>query len=88
MTCFREERDKLNLWIAYLTLENRHGTPEKVNAILTRALGNCDGVKVYQRLACDVYEKNEQFEVKINPAYFFVRFIDMCSRKLMLRLRY
>jgi hypothetical protein len=32
--------------------------------ILTRALGNCDGVKVYQRLACDVYEKNEQFEVK------------------------
>ena len=60
----REERDKLNLWIAYLALENQHGTPEKVNVTLTRALGNCDGVKVYQRLACDVYEKNEQFEVK------------------------
>jgi len=59
-----EERDKLNIWIAYLALENRHGTPEKVNSILTRALGNCDGIKVYQRLACDVYEKNEQFEVK------------------------
>jgi rRNA biogenesis protein RRP5 len=61
---FSEERDKLNIWIAYLELENRHGTPEKVNTILSRALGNCDGVKVYQRLACDVYEKNEQFEVK------------------------
>ncbi|CAF0790648.1 unnamed protein product [Rotaria sordida] len=59
---YREERDKLNLWIAYLALENRYGTPEKVNIILTRALGNCDGIKVYQRLACDVYEKNEQFE--------------------------
>jgi rRNA biogenesis protein RRP5 len=59
-----EERDKLNIWIAYLALENRHGTPEKVNSILSRALGNCDGIKVYQRLACDVYEKNEQFEVK------------------------
>jgi len=62
---FSEERDKLNLWIAYLSLENRHGTPEKVNSILTRALGNCDGAKVYQRLACDVYEKNEQFQVRI-----------------------
>ncbi len=62
---FSEERDKLNLWIAYLSLENRHGTPEKVNTILTRALGNCDGAKVYQRLACDVYEKNEQFQVRI-----------------------
>ncbi len=51
------------MWIAYLDLENRYGTPEKVHLILTRALGNCDGIKVYQRLACDVYEKNEQFEV-------------------------
>ncbi|CAF1207825.1 unnamed protein product [Adineta steineri] len=59
---YREERDKLNIWIAYLALENRHGTPEKVNSILSRALGNCDGVKVYQRLACDVYEKNNQLE--------------------------
>jgi rRNA biogenesis protein RRP5 len=61
---FSEERDKLNIWIAYLSLENRYGTPEKVNSILTRAVGNCDGVKVYQRLACDVYEKNKQYEVK------------------------
>lgn len=61
---FSEERDKLNIWIAYLKLENRYGTPEKLNAILTRALGNCDGLKVYQRLACDVYEKNDQLEVK------------------------
>ncbi|CAF3070586.1 unnamed protein product [Rotaria socialis] len=59
---YREERDKLNIWIAYMGLENRYGTPEKVNAILTRALGNCDGANVYQRLACDVYEKNEQYE--------------------------
>ncbi|CAF0899094.1 unnamed protein product [Adineta ricciae] len=57
---YREERDKLNMWIAYLALENRHGTPEKVNSILSRALGNCDSSKVYQRLACDVYEKNGQ----------------------------
>jgi len=56
------ERDKLNIWIAYLKLENQYGTPEKLNAVLTRALGNCDGLKVYQRLACEVYEKNEKLE--------------------------
>ena len=54
------------MWIAYLALENRHGTPEKVNSILSRALGNCDGSKVYQRLACDVYEKNGQLDVTTN----------------------
>jgi len=54
----------LNIWIAYLKLENQYGTPEKLNAVLTRALGNCDGLKVYQRLACEVYEKNEKLEVK------------------------
>lgn len=74
---FSEERDKLNVWIAYLALENRYGTPEKLNTILSRALGNCEGVQVYKRLAIDVYEKNEQFEVKQNSNFlhflFFVR---------------
>lgn len=69
---FSEERDKLNMWIAYLALENRYGTPEKLNEILKRALGNCDGAKVYQRLACDVYEKHEQYEVnKISDEFIF-----------------
>ncbi|CAF1237917.1 unnamed protein product [Didymodactylos carnosus] len=59
---YREERDKLNIWVAYLDLESKHGTPEKLNQILSRAVGNCDALSVYQRLAADVYEKNNQLE--------------------------
>ena len=84
--CFSEESDKLNVWIAYLALENRHGTPDKVNSILTRALGNCDGMKIYQRLACDVYEKNEQYEVKYKKQHFHSSFFLILFRMPMLYL--
>ncbi len=61
-----------------------------MNSILTRALGNCDGVKVYQRLACDVYEKNEQFEVKIfsRISNNLIQFKIFCFRMLMEHLVY
>lgn len=28
---FREEGEKLNVWVAYMNLENAYGNPKKVN---------------------------------------------------------
>jgi len=45
------EDDKLNLWIAYLNLENKFGTEDTLNAVIARALEVNDRLKVYLQLA-------------------------------------
>jgi rRNA biogenesis protein RRP5 len=49
----REEREKLNVWVAWLNLENLYGTPspdEAVMALFQRALQHCDQKKLYAAL--------------------------------------
>ena len=54
LTCesCREEREKLNVWVAWLNLENLHGSPpdEAVMKLFQRALPHTDAKKLYLAL--------------------------------------
>jgi len=43
---YREEQEKLNVWVGYLNLETLYGTPESVRAVLTRATQHCDALAI------------------------------------------
>ncbi|XP_035493857.2 protein RRP5 homolog [Scophthalmus maximus] len=53
---FREEQEKLNVWVALLNLENMYGTAETLKKVFERALQFCEPMPVYQQLA-DIYAK-------------------------------
>uniref|UniRef100_A0AAV2LNK6 Protein RRP5 homolog n=1 Tax=Knipowitschia caucasica TaxID=637954 RepID=A0AAV2LNK6_KNICA len=56
---FREEQEKLNVWVALLNLENMYGTEESLKKVFERALQFCEPMPVYQQLA-DVYAKTDK----------------------------
>eukprot|EP00958_Prasinococcus_capsulatus_P013529 scaffold1399_cov410-Prasinococcus_capsulatus_cf.AAC.8 len=60
---FREEGEKLNVWVALLNLENMHGTPpdEAVLAVFQRALTLTDPKKLHIALL-GIYERGEQYD--------------------------
>lgn len=59
---FREEQEKLNVWVALLNLENMYGTEESLKKVFERALQFCEPMPVYQQLA-DVYAKSDKTKV-------------------------
>ncbi|CAI0406524.1 unnamed protein product [Linum tenue] len=61
---FREETEKLNIWVAYFNLENQYGIPpeEAVKKLFHRALQVCDSKKVHLALL-GMYERTEQNEL-------------------------
>ncbi|XP_034406694.1 protein RRP5 homolog isoform X2 [Cyclopterus lumpus] len=56
---FREEQEKLNVWVALLNLENMYGTEESLKKVFERALQFCEPMLVYQQLA-DIYAKSDK----------------------------
>ncbi|XP_012990759.2 protein RRP5 homolog [Esox lucius] len=56
---FREEQEKLNVWVALLNLENLYGTEESLQKVFERALQYCEPMPVYQQLA-DIYAKSQK----------------------------
>ncbi|KAK2919332.1 protein RRP5 homolog isoform X1 [Channa argus] len=56
---FREEQEKLNVWVALLNLENMYGTEESLKKVFERALQFCEPMPVYQHLA-DIYAKSNK----------------------------
>ncbi|KAJ3251091.1 rRNA biogenesis protein rrp5 [Boothiomyces macroporosus] len=56
---FREEQERFNIFIAFINLENKFGTPESVKAIFDRACQMSDPKKVHIQMA-QIYETNEQ----------------------------
>ncbi|KAH9327354.1 hypothetical protein KI387_007532, partial [Taxus chinensis] len=61
---FREEGEKLNIWVAYFNLENVYGSPpnEAVLKVFQRALQYCDPKKVHLALL-GMYDRTEQHEM-------------------------
>lgn len=57
----REENEKLNVWVAYLNLENEYGTPkeESVRNLFERALQYCDPKKIHLALL-SLYDRTKQ----------------------------
>lgn len=57
---FREEQEKLNIWIALLNLENSFGTPESLKDTFQKACQHMDSLVVHQKLA-GIYILSDKF---------------------------
>ena len=55
------EDEKLNIWIAFMNLENRFGTMESLQAVVRRALDVNDKKKVYLQLI-SIYKNSGKTE--------------------------
>ena len=62
---YREEQEKLNVWVAYLNLEHLYGTPDTLRDVFQRAVQYCEPVKLYPRLI-DIYTGDGKLEVRHN----------------------
>ncbi|MEQ2187506.1 hypothetical protein GOODEAATRI_005369, partial [Goodea atripinnis] len=58
---FREEQEKLNVWVALLNLENMYGTEESLKKVFERAVQFCKPMPVYQQLA-DIYGNSNKIK--------------------------
>ncbi|KAI4899783.1 hypothetical protein NFI96_011797 [Prochilodus magdalenae] len=58
---FREEQEKLNVWVALLNLENMYGTEDSLQKVFERAIQFCEPMPVYQQLA-DIYAKSNKIK--------------------------
>ncbi|CAK5279992.1 unnamed protein product, partial [Mycena citricolor] len=56
---FREEQEKLNVWIALLNLENAYGTDESLDAVFKEAARANDSKTVHLRLA-QIYAQSDK----------------------------
>ncbi|RCI10969.1 hypothetical protein L249_5290 [Ophiocordyceps polyrhachis-furcata BCC 54312] len=57
----REEREKLNVWVAYLNLEVAYGSKKSVDEVFGRACEYCDGLEMHERLA-SIYIQSEKLK--------------------------
>ena len=63
---FREEKEKLNVWMALLNLENVYGTDESLETAFKDAARHNDSKTVHLRFA-SILEQSEKFEVRPFP---------------------
>ncbi|GAA5841896.1 hypothetical protein JCM11251_005414 [Rhodosporidiobolus azoricus] len=60
---FREEQEKLNVWVALLNLENAYGDEESLEKVFRDAAQSNDAETVYLRLI-DIYERSGKIEAE------------------------
>jgi rRNA biogenesis protein RRP5 len=60
---FREEQEKLNVWIAMLNLENTYGTDESLETTFKDAVRHNDAKTIHLRLAF-IFDQAEKHEVR------------------------
>lgn len=59
----RSTKELMNIWVAYLNLENAHGTAESLTAIFRRALRHTDNELIVHEKLADIFKaskKNQQ----------------------------
>jgi hypothetical protein len=61
---FREEEERLNVWIALLNVENVYGTDESLEAVFKDAARHNDSKTVYLRLAA-ILDQSEKHEASL-----------------------
>jgi len=61
----REEKEKLNIWVALLNLENLYGSQEALLKVFDEALRQNEPIDVFFRLVT-IYQKSEKFEVCVH----------------------
>ena len=58
----REEKEKLNIWVALLNLENLYGTQEALLKVFDEALRQNEPIDVFLKLV-SIYQNSEKYEV-------------------------
>ncbi|KAI7885333.1 nucleic acid-binding protein [Lichtheimia hyalospora FSU 10163] len=58
---FREEQEKMNVWMAMLNLENTYGSDESLEEVFKRSCVYCDPEKMHMQLA-EMYERTGKTE--------------------------
>ncbi|RKP09133.1 hypothetical protein THASP1DRAFT_3428, partial [Thamnocephalis sphaerospora] len=59
---FRETQERMNVWVAWLNLENRYGTAESLEATFHKALQTNEPKQVYLQLV-RIYERSEKADL-------------------------
>lgn len=85
---FREEGEKLNVWVALLNLENVYGNPAKdaTLRVFQRALQYCDPKKLYLALL-GIYERSEQHDMADELLKTMIRKFRTSSKVWLRRLQ-
>ncbi|GAA5986306.1 hypothetical protein JCM10908_003698 [Rhodotorula pacifica] len=60
---FREEQEKLNVWVALLNLENSYGDETTLEEVFKEAAQHNDAKTIYLRLV-DIYERTGKFDAE------------------------
>ena len=60
---FREEQEKLNVWIALLNLENVYGTDSTIGVVFKDAARHNDSKTIHLRLAA-IFDESQKYEVR------------------------
>ncbi|KAF7723464.1 rRNA bioproteinsis protein rrp5 [Apophysomyces ossiformis] len=58
---YREEQEKMNVWVAMMNLENSFGDEESLEELFKRAVVYCEPKKVYLQLA-QIYNRSQKYE--------------------------
>jgi rRNA biogenesis protein RRP5 len=58
---FREEQEKMNVWVALLNLENNFGSEDTLQEVFKRATVYCEPIKVYQHMT-EIYERSDKLD--------------------------
>lgn len=61
---YREEGEKLNVWVAMMNLENSYGTEAELEELFKEASQSNDAKTVYLRLV-DIYERSGKYDVSL-----------------------
>ena len=61
---FREEKERLNVWNAWLNLESKFGTPESLNDVFQEAVRTNDSLKIYTHMLTVHLEAGRQMELE------------------------
>jgi rRNA biogenesis protein RRP5 len=73
---FREEREKLNVWIALMNLENVYGSEESLESVFKDAARHCEPKTVHLRFAL-ILEESGKKEVNHPPSPLISPFISL-----------
>ncbi|KAF9346551.1 rRNA biogenesis protein rrp5 [Mortierella sp. AD094] len=59
---FREEQEKMNVWVALMNLENTFGSADTLEEVFKNAVQTCEPKKIYLQLV-KIYERSNKIEL-------------------------
>ena len=59
---YKEEQERLNVWVALLNLENMYGTQMSLDETFNKATQNCDSFKVHCHMA-EIFARSSKLQV-------------------------